>query len=207
MTIAGAPRSRAWLIWFNVLAAATALLFVLRERLDKAHFALVFLLVVLGGSAAGGRLLGMTLAAVAFLVFDVGFLPPYARLQVSDPFDWIVLLAFLVTGLVAAELLARQQREAEIARSRTAEIDRLATLGAETLNAPRPEDALRAIADVIRGSMGSDRCEISGERRASCESSASTSFMYPGTIVVMPSSTKMLRSCSMIPTSIARSFG
>ena len=166
MTIMGAPRSRAWLIWFSVLAATTVLLFVLRDRLDKAHFALVFLLVVLGGSAAGGRLLGMTLAAVAFLVFDVGFLPPYSRLRVSDPFDWIVLLAFLVTGLVAAELLARQQREAEIARSRTAEIDRLATLGAETLNAPRPEDALRAIADVIRQSMGTDRCEISAATTA-----------------------------------------
>jgi two-component system sensor histidine kinase KdpD len=121
----------------------------------------VFLLVVLGGSAAGGRLLGMTLAAAAFLIFDVGFLPPYYRFQIDDPFDWIVLFVFLVTGVVAAELLERQRREAEIARARTAEIDRLATLGAETLNAPRPEEALRAIADVIRQLMGTDRCDIS----------------------------------------------
>ena len=38
--------------------ATVAMLLLLRARLDKAHVALVFLLVVLGGSAAGGRLLG-----------------------------------------------------------------------------------------------------------------------------------------------------
>jgi two-component system sensor histidine kinase KdpD len=159
--MAASSRARVWVVWFGVQAVVTALLLLVRDRLDKAHVALLFLLVVLGGSAAGGRLLGITLAVAAFLIFDVGFLPPYARLQVTDPLDWIVLIAFLVTGIVAAELLDRQRREAEIARARTAEIDRLATLGAETLNAPRPEDALRAIADVIRQLMGTDRCEIS----------------------------------------------
>jgi two-component system sensor histidine kinase KdpD len=153
-------RARQWLLWLAILAGATTLLLVFRGRLDKAHVALVFLLVVLGGSAAGGRALGVTLALAAFLLFDIGFLPPYATLLVADWADWIVLLAFLVTGIVAAELLERQRHEAEIARMRTAEIDRIATLGAETLNAPRPEDALRAIADVIRQSMGTDRCEI-----------------------------------------------
>src|SRR6476646_3220828 len=81
-----------WLLWFSVLTAATFGLFLLRAQLDKAHFALIFLLVVLGGSAAGGRVLGITLAATAFLVFDFGFLPPYNALVVADPFDWIVLV-------------------------------------------------------------------------------------------------------------------
>jgi two-component system sensor histidine kinase KdpD len=152
---------RQWVIWFGVLALATIGLLLLRERLDKAHVALVFLLVVLGGSAAGGRLVGITLACAAFLVFDVGFLRPYNTVRVRDPFDWIVLFVFLATGVVAAQLLERQRREAEVARARTSEIDRLATLGAETLNAPRPEDALKAIADVIRQSMNTDECDIS----------------------------------------------
>jgi two-component system sensor histidine kinase KdpD len=153
-------RARQWLLWFGVLGAVTGALLLLRDRLDKTQVALVFLLVVLGGSAAAGRALGVMLAVVAFLAFDVGFLPPYDTIRVADWADWIVLLAFLVTGIVAAELLERQRREAEIARARTTEIDRLATLGAETLNAPRPEDALRAISDVIREAMQTDRCEI-----------------------------------------------
>jgi two-component system sensor histidine kinase KdpD len=153
-------RTRWWLLWFALLAITTALMLVARGRLDKAHVALVYLLVVLGGSALGGRLLGLSLAATAFVLFDVVFLPPYYRLQVADPLDWLVLVVFLVTGVVAAELLERQRHEADVARARTAEIDRLATLGAETLNAPRPEEALRAISEVIRDAMGTDRCEI-----------------------------------------------
>jgi two-component system sensor histidine kinase KdpD len=139
---------------------ATGLLLQIRGQLDKAQVALVFLLVVLGGSASGGRALGIMLASVAFLVFDVAFLPPYNTIRVTDPADWIVLVAFLLTGIVAAQLLERQRQEADVARLRTAEIDRLAMLGAETLNAPRPEDALKAIANVIRDSMRTERCEI-----------------------------------------------
>jgi two-component system sensor histidine kinase KdpD len=69
-------------------------------------------------------------------------------------------VAFLVTGIVAAQLLERQRHEADVARQRAEEIDRLATLGAETLNAPRPVDALHAIAEVIRQAMRVDRCDI-----------------------------------------------
>src|SRR5512141_95801 len=88
-----------WLLWFGILGVAPLVLFLLRARLDKAHFALVFLLVVLGGSAAGGRILGITLAGVAFLIFDIGFLPPHETLAIADPFDWIVLIVFLATGV------------------------------------------------------------------------------------------------------------
>lgn len=160
MSASGGTRARTWLAWLLILAGTTAMLLLLRDRLDKAHVALVLLLVVLGGSAYGGRSLGVTLSSVAFLLFDLVFLPPYYQLRVTNPFDWLVLIAFLVTGIVAAQLLERQRHEAEVARQRAAEIDRLATLGAETLNAPRPDDALRAIAGVIAQAMHVDRCDI-----------------------------------------------
>ncbi|MBC7674253.1 MAG: DUF4118 domain-containing protein, partial [Polaromonas sp.] len=120
------PRFRAWITWLATLACVATVLILVRGRLDKAQVALLFLLVVLGASAAGGRALGITIAVATFVVFDVGFLPPYNTLVVADPADWIVLAAFLVTGIVAAELLERQRREAEIARARTAEIDSMA---------------------------------------------------------------------------------
>ncbi|MEO5815545.1 MAG: ATP-binding protein [Gemmatimonadaceae bacterium] len=155
-----ATRLRPWLVWFGVLAATASLLLVMRGRLDKAHFALAFLIVVLAGSAAEGRALGLSLAAVAFVVFNWFFLRPYNTLIIEDPLDWLVLLAFLVTGIVAAQLLERQRRATENAQRRADEIDRLATLGAETLKAPRAEEALDAIATVIREAMGAERCAI-----------------------------------------------
>jgi K+-sensing histidine kinase KdpD len=58
-----------WTITFAVLAFAVFVLLTLRVRLHEAHIALVFLLVVLGASAWGGRLLGATTASAAFLLF------------------------------------------------------------------------------------------------------------------------------------------
>jgi K+-sensing histidine kinase KdpD len=99
-----------WVLWLATLAIVTVALLTLRGRLDKAHEVLVYLLVVLGGSAAAGRRLGSTLSVLAFLAFNYLFLPPYYTLAVGDPLDWLVLVAFLVTGIVAAELLSRAQR-------------------------------------------------------------------------------------------------
>jgi K+-sensing histidine kinase KdpD len=99
-----------WVLWLATLAIVTLALLALRGRLDKAHVALVYLLVVLGGSAAAGRWLGSTLSVLAFLALNYLFLPPYYTLAVGDPLDWLVLVAFLVTGIVAAELLSRAQR-------------------------------------------------------------------------------------------------
>lgn len=151
---------RQWLLWGGLLVLTTALMLTIRNELDKAHVALAFLLVVLAGSSAAGRTLGIALAATAFLVFNFFFLPPYNTLVIANPIDWLVLFAFLATGVVAAQLLENQRREARIARERAEEIDRLATLGAETLNAPRAEEALHAIASVIRERMGTEGCEI-----------------------------------------------
>ena len=146
------PSARTWAFWIAALAVVTFLLLLLRQRLQEVHVALVFLLVVLGASAAGGRRLGLTLAGAAFLVFDVGFIPPYGRFHVDDPFDWLVLAAFLITGMVAAELLERKRREAEVARARAAEIDRLAILGAEA-DALRRMDRLK---DALLTSVSHD---------------------------------------------------
>ncbi|HEY5060551.1 MAG TPA: DUF4118 domain-containing protein, partial [Gemmatimonadaceae bacterium] len=140
---------RQWAFWFAVLLVVGAGMLAFRDRLDKAHVALAFLLVVLGGSSAGGGALGVCLSAAAFLAFNWFFLLPYNTLVIANPLDWLVLIAFLITGIVAAHLLERQRRQAEIAEQRAAEIDRLATLGAETLNAPHAEVALNAIATVI----------------------------------------------------------
>ena len=156
----GRARWRGWAAGLLALALATAALLAVRARLDKVHVALVYLLVVLGGSAAGGRALGVVLAGAAFVAFNVLFLAPYGTLVVADPRDWLVLFAFLATGVVAAQLLYRAQAEAAVARRRAAEVDRLAALGAVTLSAGRADDALAAIARVIRTTLGVGACGI-----------------------------------------------
>jgi two-component system sensor histidine kinase KdpD len=155
-----ASRVRPAVLAGTALVLCTVGMLAVRPVLKEVHVALILLLVVLGASAAGGRVLGLATAAVSFIVFDVLFLPPYNTLVVANPLDWLVLFAFLVTSAVAAQLLYRAQEEARQAHARAAEIDRLATLGAETLNAAHAAEALEAVANVIRSSTMMDTCEI-----------------------------------------------
>src|SRR5688500_11214898 len=96
-----------WLLWFAVATALTTAMLPLRDRLDEAHIALLYLLPVLGGAAQGGRRLGFALGALTFLAFNFLFLPPHYTLHVIDARDWLVLAIYLITATVAAQLLYR----------------------------------------------------------------------------------------------------
>ncbi|MHB8839709.1 MAG: sensor histidine kinase [Gemmatimonadaceae bacterium] len=155
-----------WLLWLGTLAALTAAFLPVRGQIDKLNIALSFLLVVLGGSAAGGRALGLTLAGVGYLDFHYFFVERYDSLVMAKPGDWLVLVAFLITSIVSEHLLTRALERAELARERAEEVERLAALGSETLNAGRAEDALSRILDVIRAELRVDHCDIIERRDA-----------------------------------------
>lgn len=137
------------LIWTSILVGTALALGMLRDSLDRAHVALVLLLVVLGAGASGGRLLGVFIGIASFVVFDVGFVPPYGQLAVSNPLDWLVLVTFLATSVVAAELLHREQ---EATRAAAAERERVAVERARA-------DSLReteALKDALLSSVSHD---------------------------------------------------
>jgi two-component system sensor histidine kinase KdpD len=146
--------------WSLALALLTLGLLPLRPSLDKAHVALAYLLLILAASARAGRRVGLVLSVVSFFCFNFFFVEPLHSFVVAEPLDWLVLVALLITSAVAAHLLSVAQSEARMAWDRAAEIDRLAVLGAETLNAGPAEQALAAIAGVIQEALGVDRCRI-----------------------------------------------
>src|ERR1019366_331791 len=100
------------------------------------------------------------IGVASFLLFDWFFLTPLHTFVIANPLDWLALFAFFAPSIVAAQLLPREQESARIARARAAEVDRLATLGAEALAAARAEDALAAVASMIRESTGAASCSL-----------------------------------------------
>jgi len=155
-----APRVRAWLLWGVIYVVATVVMRSAREETGDAHVALLYLLIVLGGSAAGGRALGFALACAGFLAIDYFFQLPYDRFSVAKPLDWSALLVFLATSAVTSELVTRAIAQAEAARRRADEVARLSHLGSQALNAGRAQDALATLAEVIRATVGGVACEI-----------------------------------------------
>src|SRR5664279_1564624 len=147
-------------VWTAIFLFATYVMVGAQGEITEAHVALVYLLVILGGSSGGGRGLGFTLAVLAFTSIDFYFQPPYGRFEISKRPDWMVLIAFMATALVATQLLARANEKTVEASRRADEIDRLAALGAETLSTGNASQALTAIATVVRDTIGTDSCEI-----------------------------------------------
>lgn len=149
-----------WIVWVALLVGVSVVMFNVRGQIDQAHVVLIYLLVVLGASATGGRTMGIALACIGFLLIDYYFQAPYDSLSVSKPLDWLVLIAFLSTSIVATQLLARARAEAEEARRRATEVASLAQLGSESLSAGTAERALARITNVIRDTLGIEECTV-----------------------------------------------
>lgn len=160
-------RSAVWALAFFGLAAAAFILFTFRAHVEKVHVALVFLLVVLGSSASGGRILGVAIALTAFVLFDWFFLPPQYTLVLSNPLDWVVLVTFLVTSFVAAELLyrARAERAAVERAEALREADKLkdALLASLSHDLRTPLTTIKGLAHELQ-SIGDERTLIIEEQ-------------------------------------------
>lgn len=135
--------------------------------MGEAHVALVFLLVVLGTSAWGGRVVGVSVAVAAFLLFDWFFLPPYNTLRLTNPLDWIVLAVFLITSVVAAQLLyrARAERAAVERAEALREADKLkdALLASLSHDLRTPLTTIKGLAHELQ-SLGDERTLIIEEQ-------------------------------------------
>lgn len=172
---------RWWGVWFGALCVLTLVFLSYRSEIDRVHVALAFLLVVLGGSATGGRPLGLSLTAVAYLDFHFFFIAHFDSLAMENPLDALVLVAFLVTGFVAEQLVTRARAEADLAEARAAEVERLAILGAESLSAGRADEALGRVLELVRASAGAVAARIETE-----ESNASVPDPLPPTELRLP---------------------
>ena len=149
-----------WLLWGGLLLIVTVVLVRVREVSEQTYVPISYLLIVLGGSASGGRKLGVALACAGFLLIDYYLQVPYDRISVDKSADLVTLAAFLVTAGAASELLERARRGREEAEWRTLEVTALSRLGSESLGAARAADAVAAVEQVVREGFGADDCTL-----------------------------------------------
>ncbi len=96
-----------------------------------ANISLIYLLVVLWLAAWVGRGPAILASVLAFLAYDLFFIPPLFRFTVDDPTEWLSLIALLVTSLVTGQLASAvrdRAREALQSQQRTATLYGVAQL-------------------------------------------------------------------------------
>jgi len=155
--IAISPKRLQSLLYRYAAAMVTVAIVVVaytRLPVNPTTVALTFLLVVLGVASRWGLTLATTTAVVATLAFNYYFLPPIHTFTVADPQNWIALLAFLVTAIVASRLSERARREAENAHRRRKEVERLYFLSQQLLATENVMELLNSIPQFVRDAFG-----------------------------------------------------
>lgn len=86
------------------------------------------LLFVLLISATWGLRYSLFTALVAAVTYNYFFLPPLYKFTIADPLNWMALLTFLVTAIVASHLSERARRGMLFADQRRREVEQLYSL-------------------------------------------------------------------------------
>ncbi len=145
------------------MAAASILIALVRPLAQIANISLIYLLVVLYLAVRYGRASAVLASVLSFLAYDFLFIPPYYRLTVDDPSEWLSLLALLVTALVIGQLTAAVQSRATEAiesRRRIATLYSLSQLIASTIDQQDLLDALVRRMTQVFGPEGLTACAI-----------------------------------------------
>ena len=111
-----------------VLIAIVVLVIVVYRKLvhvNPTTVGFTFLLAILVVSAAWGLRDAITLAVLSTLAYNFFFLPPVGTFTIADPQNWVALVTFLLTALIASQLAERARREALSANQRRTELERL----------------------------------------------------------------------------------
>jgi K+-sensing histidine kinase KdpD len=108
-----------------VICAATVVLRSFGDHVNSTTVALTFLLLVLFLATAWGPKPAVLASVVAASSFNYFFLPPVGTFAISDPHNWVAIVAFLITAVTVGQLSARAKQRTEEAEVGKREIERL----------------------------------------------------------------------------------
>jgi two-component system, OmpR family, sensor histidine kinase KdpD len=109
----------------TVLLSAIVFVYFRWLHVNPATVGFTFLLVVLLISAAWGLRYAIFTAILGTIAYNYFFLPPFFTFSVADPQNWVALMAFLITAVVASQLSERARRGTLHAEQRRREVERL----------------------------------------------------------------------------------
>jgi two-component system, OmpR family, sensor histidine kinase KdpD len=137
---------------YALVIAAIGVITAVDFKLHVNHttVALMFLVTVLLTSAYWGLRYAVVMAVGATAAFNFFFLPPIGTFTISDPQNWVALFAFLVTALVASNLAERARREAEGAKQRRREVERLFGLSQRLLASENVLELLNGLPTYVQ---------------------------------------------------------
>jgi two-component system sensor histidine kinase KdpD len=137
--------------WTLATAALAGIVTVYQRWLhvNPTTVALTLLLFILMLAAKWGLRYAVAVSIAATVCYNYYFLPPVRTFTISDPQNWLALLAFLATAVIASRLSDRIREEALQAKTRQAEVEVLFQLSRELLQTDQVADLINAVPNSI----------------------------------------------------------
>jgi two-component system sensor histidine kinase KdpD len=132
---------------------------------------LLFVPVIIGVARVAGARASATASLLAFFAIDLLFVPPYYRLSVASPSDWVGLLVFLIVAMISSQQAAQLRTRERAAVRRQDELALLNRLSFRMAS----EGSASAVADFIVAQV----TEVLGARRAALYVGPSAPGMPP----------------------------
>jgi two-component system, OmpR family, sensor histidine kinase KdpD len=131
----------------GALAAIAAITGFYRHahHFNATTIAFTYLLAILGASTLWGLYVSIFMSVVATLAYNYYFLPPVGTFTIADPQNWVALITFLATSVLASDLSTRARNQAAEANRRRREVERLYKFSQRLLTAGNPIELLNAI--------------------------------------------------------------
>src|SRR5215831_14147007 len=145
------------LIRFAVCALLVSLIVFLYFKyihVNPTTVALTFLLAILVVAASWGLTYAVVTSILAALCFNYFFLPPIGTFTIADTQNWVALVAFLFTSIIASQLSERARRETREAQGRRLEIEKLYTFSQQLLITDNVVELLKSIPTYIMETFG-----------------------------------------------------
>ncbi len=145
------------------IAVVTAALLLMRDDLQIATIALLYLLPVGISAAIWGLWPGVAASLAAFFSLNYFFIPPYGTLLVHQSQDLVALVVFLVLTTSISQLVGRISRNLALARAREREATRLYELSFTLSKLGREDDILKSLAQHTLETFHAGRVEVYAE--------------------------------------------
>ncbi len=135
------------------VAVATGAIYPLSQIAPVVSLSVVYLPVVLFISAVWGLELGLFSSLVSAAAFNFFHLPPVGRFTISDPRNWVALVAFTTVAAVASWMAGIARTRTLEAERRRVEADLAAALARELLAGSDTSHALAAAAHRLSAAL------------------------------------------------------
>jgi two-component system sensor histidine kinase KdpD len=137
--------------WMFAFCALAGIVLVYRHWLhvNPTTVALSLLLLILLLATEWGLRYAVVISIAATACYNFYFLPPVGTFTIADPENWLALLAFLATAIIASRLSQRARNEAKDARARQHELEVLFSLSRELLQSESTSTLLAAVPAAV----------------------------------------------------------